>query len=201
MRKEHIQYLIKQYMGHFKVIFQQLVTACMYVRKSSRSPEMSDSLQHNGLYSRQNSPGPNTGVGSLSLYQGIFPTQRLNPGLPNCRRILYQLSHKERSPRGGLILTILGASWVVLVVKNPPASAGEARHMCLIAGLGRYPGGQDGNPLHNSGLEKSMDGRAWRVGSQRDTTKHTDPPTPILESCTTFNFVSQSLFPEVSCFS
>ena len=33
-------------------------------------------------------------VGSLSLLQGIFPTQGLNPGLQHCRRILYQLSHK-----------------------------------------------------------------------------------------------------------
>ena len=51
-----------------------------------------------GLYSPWNSPGQNTGVGSLSLLQGIFPTQGLNPGLPQCRRILYQLSHKG-SPR------------------------------------------------------------------------------------------------------
>ena len=36
--------------------------------------------------------------GSLSLLQGIFPTQRSNPGLLHCRQILYQLSHK-RSPR------------------------------------------------------------------------------------------------------
>ena len=43
------------------------------------------------------SPGQNTGVGSLSL-QGIFPTQGLNPGLPHCRWIFYQLSHKG-SPR------------------------------------------------------------------------------------------------------
>ena len=35
---------------------------------------------------------------SLSLLQGIFPTQGLNPGLPNCRLILYQLSH-QGSPR------------------------------------------------------------------------------------------------------
>ena len=35
-------------------------------------------------------------MGSLSLLQGIFPTQELNPGLPHCRRILYQLSFKER---------------------------------------------------------------------------------------------------------
>ena len=47
-----------------------------------------------GLYSPWNSPGWNTGVGSLFLLQGIFPTQELNPGLPHCRRILYQLSHK-----------------------------------------------------------------------------------------------------------
>ena len=45
-----------------------------------------------------NSLGQNTGVGSLSLLQGIFPTKGLNPGLPHCRRILYQLSHKG-SPR------------------------------------------------------------------------------------------------------
>jgi len=34
-------------------------------------------------------------VGSLSLLQGIFPTQGLNPGLPHCRGILYQLCHKD----------------------------------------------------------------------------------------------------------
>ena len=45
-----------------------------------------------------NSPGQNTGVGSLSLLQRIFPTQGLNPGLLHCRWILYQLSHKG-SPR------------------------------------------------------------------------------------------------------
>ena len=57
---------------------------------------MSDSLQPHGLYSPWNSPGQNTGVGSLSLFQGIFPTQGLKPGLPHCRWILYQLSHKRR---------------------------------------------------------------------------------------------------------
>ena len=55
---------------------------------------LSDSLWPHGLYSPWNSPGQNTGVGSLSLLQGIFPTQRWNPGLPHCRRILDQLSHQ-----------------------------------------------------------------------------------------------------------
>ena len=44
------------------------------------------------------SPGQNTRVGSLSLLQEIFPTQGSNQGLPHCRWILYQLSHKG-SPR------------------------------------------------------------------------------------------------------
>ena len=56
---------------------------------------VSDSLRPCGLYSPWNSPGQNTGVGSLSLLQGIFPTQESNPGLPHCRQILYQLSHKR----------------------------------------------------------------------------------------------------------
>ena len=54
---------------------------------------MPDSLQSHGLYSPWNFPGQNTGVGSLSLLQ-IFPTQGLNPGLPHCGQILYQLSHQ-----------------------------------------------------------------------------------------------------------
>ena len=55
---------------------------------------MSNSLPSHGLYSPWNSPGQNTGVGSFSLLQGIFPTQGSNPGLPHCRQILYQLSHQ-----------------------------------------------------------------------------------------------------------
>ena len=55
---------------------------------------ISDSLWPHGIYSPWNSPGQNTGVGSLSLLQHIFPTQGSNPGLPHCRRILYQLSYQ-----------------------------------------------------------------------------------------------------------
>ena len=57
------------------------------------------SLQYSGLENSMdcpwNSPGQNTEVGILSLLQGIFPTQGLNPGLLHCRQILYQLSHRE----------------------------------------------------------------------------------------------------------
>ena len=62
--------------------------------RSESCSVLSDSLQPYGLYSPWNSPGQNTGVGSLSLLQGIFPTQGSNPGLPHYRQILYQLSHK-----------------------------------------------------------------------------------------------------------
>ena len=59
---------------------------------------MSDSLQPHELYSSWNCPDQYTGVGSLSLLQGIFPTQGLNRGLLHCRQILFQLGHKG-SPR------------------------------------------------------------------------------------------------------
>ena len=54
---------------------------------------MSDSLRPHGLYSPWNSPGQNTGVGSLFILQGIFPTQESNQGLLHGRQILYQLSY------------------------------------------------------------------------------------------------------------
>ena len=59
---------------------------------------VSNSLRPDGLYSPWNSPGQNTGVGSFSLLQRIFPTQGSNPGLPHCRQILYQLSNKGNPP-------------------------------------------------------------------------------------------------------
>ena len=46
------------------------------------------------------SPGKNPGVGCHALFQGIFPTQGSNPGLPHCLRILYPLSH-QGSPSVG----------------------------------------------------------------------------------------------------
>ena len=59
---------------------------------------MSHSLRPHGLCSPWHSPGQNTGVGVLSLLQGIFPTQGSNPGLPRCRWILYRLSHQGSLP-------------------------------------------------------------------------------------------------------
>ena len=84
---------------------------------------MSDSLWPHGLYSPWNSPGQNTGVGSL--LQGIFPTQRSNPGLRHCRQILYQLSHKGSS-------TIL--EWVVYPFFSRSSQARNRTGVSCMAG-------------------------------------------------------------------
>ena len=72
---------------------QQTYDNCvMYIESESRSV-VSDSVTP--WTSPWNSPGQNSGVGSLSLLQGIFSTQGLNPSLPHCSLILYQLSHNR----------------------------------------------------------------------------------------------------------
>ena len=50
-----------------------------------------------GFSVHADSPGKNTGVGCPALLQGIFPTQKSNPGLLHCRWILYCVNH-QRSP-------------------------------------------------------------------------------------------------------
>ena len=55
------------------------------------------------------------------------------------------------------------ASQVALVVKNPPANAGDIRDAGLIPGSGRSPGGGHGSPLQYSCLENPMDRGAWRA--------------------------------------
>ena len=71
----------------------------LFWKHSESCSVVSDFLSFHGLYSPWNSPGQNTGVGSLSLLQGIFLTQESNPGLPRCRQILCKLSHKESPSR------------------------------------------------------------------------------------------------------
>ena len=73
---------------------------------------VSDSLRPHRLYSPWNSPGQNAGVGSHSLLQRIFPTQGLNPGLPYCRWILYQLNHQGKFTFSGPRLPLLLSSHV-----------------------------------------------------------------------------------------
>ena len=76
---------------------KQLSTHAHGVKWSEICSVVSDSLPPHGPYSPWNSPGQNIRVGSLSIPQGIFPTQGLNPGLPPYKQILFQLSHKGNS--------------------------------------------------------------------------------------------------------
>ena len=60
-----------------------------------------------------------------------------------------------------LLKTILQDSQVALVVKNPPANAGDIRELGSIPGLGRFLGGGHGNPIQYSCLENPTDRGAW----------------------------------------
>ena len=94
-----LYYIITYYIlyKHYTTLMKEIkeVSKCKWKVKITQScPTRCDPMEYSPWYS----PGQNTGVGSFSLLQGIFPTQGLNPGLPHCRQILYQLSH-QGSPR------------------------------------------------------------------------------------------------------
>ena len=74
----------------------------VFWKESESHSVVSNSLWPHELYSTWNYPGQKTGMGSLSFLQVIFPTQGLNPGLPQCRQILYQLSHQGNPSFFGL---------------------------------------------------------------------------------------------------
>ena len=94
--KAHTIYLY-MYMSVYIYIYTHTHSAYTYILYESESRSVvSDSLWPHGPYSPWNSTGQNIGVGSLSLLQGIFPSQGLNPCLPHCRGILYQLSYLQQ---------------------------------------------------------------------------------------------------------
>ena len=122
--------------------------------------QLRPTLRLHELYSPWNSPGQNTGVGSLSLLQGIFPTQGLNPGLPYCRWILYQLSH-QGSPR------IL--EWVAFSFSS---GSSWPRNWTRVSSLqaDSLPTELSGKPTKRTHL-KSANGLIWclRVETQKET--------------------------------
>ena len=79
-----------------------------FTMESESHSVVSNSLQPYELQSPWNSLGQNTGVGSPSLLQGIFPTQESNRDLLHCRQIFYQLSCQgsPQNGRGTIILSI-----------------------------------------------------------------------------------------------
>ena len=90
---------------------------------------VSDSLQPHGPKADSLPPEPpgkpmNTGVGSLSLLQGIFPTEESNQGLLCCRQILYQLSYQ------GSIRVWIWVSHLVLPNSLQPHGLQPTRLLC-----------------------------------------------------------------------
>ena len=65
------------------------------------------------------------------------------------------------------------SSQAALVVKDPPASAGDIRDVGSIPGSGRYPGGGHGNPHQYSCLSSLMDRGAWRATDHGATKSQT----------------------------
>ena len=68
---------------------------------------------------------------------------------------------------------------MVLVVKNPPANSGDIRHVCLIPGLGKPPGGGYGNPLQYS----CQDRESWQVTVHGVTKSQTQLKRLSMHAC------------------
>ena len=132
------------------IIFPRAFQVALKSESESLSA-VSDSLRPHGLYSPWNSPGQNTRVGSLSLLQGIVPTQEWNPGLLHCRWSLYQLSY-QGSPKGAN-----GKK------KNLPSNAGDARDVGSILVSRSSPRVGNGKSLQYACLENSMNRGAWQA--------------------------------------
>ena len=78
---------------------------------------VSNSFQPHGLYSPWNSPGQNTEVGSLSLLQGIFPTQGLNPGIKSRSLTMQEdslLAEAQAKPKNTRVGSLSLLQWIFL---------------------------------------------------------------------------------------
>ena len=113
---------------------------------------VSDSLQPHGLYNPWNSPGQNTGVGSLSLLQGIFPTQGWNPGLPDCRQILYRLSQQWVLE---LLLLLLNRFSCVRLCATPEMAAHQDPPSLGFSRQEHWSGLPFPSPMHESEVSQS----------------------------------------------
>ena len=109
---------------------------------------MSDSLQPQGLCSPWNSPGQDTGVGTLSLLQGIFPTQGLNPGLPHCRQNLYRLSRLVKNLPVTQETRVWSLGW------EDPLEKEMATHSSILAW--KIPWMEEPGRLQSIGVAKSQ---------------------------------------------
>ena len=95
---------------------------------------------------------------------GVLPTPIVLPGEFQDRGAWWTTAHGVAKSWTQLSHQhLFWASHVALVVKNPPANAGDLRDVGCITGSGRSPGGGHGNPLQSCCLENPMDRGAWRA--------------------------------------
>ena len=136
---------------------------------------MSDSVRPHGLQPTRllhpwDSPGKNTGAGCHFLLQCVKVKSEIEV-LQSC---LTCSNPRDCSLPGSSIHGIFpGKSTgvgchcllhhMVLVVKNPPAKAGDIRDTGMIPGSERYPGEGNGNPLQYACLENPMDSGDWQL--------------------------------------
>ena len=113
-------------------------------------------------------PGKNTGVGCRCLLRYIYTHTNhiffIHSSVDGHLGCFHTLAIVNKAA------VIFGASKVALVVKNPPANAGNIRDLGSIPGSGRSPGGGNGNPLQYSSWRipwPEEPGGLWSVGSQR----------------------------------
>ena len=87
----------QQWTNHFTTLAHSIISTVLWgewVSESRSVVSECDPMDHTPW----NSSGQNTGVGSLSLLQGIFSTQGSNPGLPHCRQIFFLPAEPQGKP-------------------------------------------------------------------------------------------------------
>ena len=110
-----------------------------------------DSLWPHGLYKPWNSPGQNTGVGSLSLLEGIIPTQGSNPGLPQCKWILFEPPGKPKNTGVGSLSLL---QWIFLTQ--------ESNHSLLHCRHILYQLSCQGSPESTVGAKLFVPNTVWK---------------------------------------
>ena len=125
-----------------------------------------------------NSPGQNTGVGSISLLQWIFPTQESNQGLLHCRRILYHLSYQgtplavfekwEEEVKSLSRVRLFATPWTVAYQASPSMGFSRQEYWSGLPfpspGDLPYPGIEPGSPAWEAdALTSEPPGKQWPI--------------------------------------
>ena len=112
--------------------------AASFLPYKAKVTQLCPTLWPDGLYSPWNFPGhQNTGVGSLSLLQGIFPTQESNPGLPPLQMESLP-AEPQRKPKNTGMSSLSLLQWIFLTQKSSRGLL-HCRHDSLPTGLWGKP--------------------------------------------------------------